>query len=105
MAGKKIDPLDIKTPDEVLDITFDYVDSLEAGETLVSAVVTVSIRKGADSTPAAILSGSPVVSSPYVVQRVINGVSGATYNLKCLATTNTGRKYELIGVLPVRSLA
>lgn len=105
MAGKKIDGLDIKTPSEVLDITFDYTASLESGETLQSAVVTVSVRKGADASPSAILSGAPTVTSPYVIQRIINGTSSVTYNLKCLATTNTGRKYELIGVLPVRSLA
>jgi hypothetical protein len=44
------------------------------------------------------------VVSPNVIQRVQGGNHKAVYNLSCLATTSTGRKLELIAVLPVRSL-
>lgn len=103
--GSKVQAVDLKTPDEIIDVTFDYTDSLEAGETVESAVVSVSLRKGVDEDSAEILSGDPTVSSPYVVQRVEGGVSGCQYNIKCLATTSDDRKYELIAVLPVRTLA
>lgn len=106
--GSKVQAVDLKTPEEIIDVTFDFTDSLEVGETVQSAVVSVSLRKGTDTIPSAILSGSPTVQTPFVVQRVINGVTGCQYNVKCLATTagtGAGRKYELIAVLPVRSLA
>lgn len=103
--GNKVQAVDLKTPSEVIDITFDYTDSLEVGETVVTATVACTVRKGADETPADVLSGLPTVSSPYVVQRVKDGVSGIQYNLKCLATTSDSRILELIAVLPVKTLA
>lgn len=105
MSGKKVDSVDLKTPSEVIDITFDYSKRLVTGETIVGATVTATVRKGTDATPSAVLDGAPAPSTPYVIQRVHAGVSGVTYSLQCLATTSTGRVLEIIAIMPVRSLA
>jgi hypothetical protein len=96
--------MDYKTPDEVLDVTFDYSDSLGEGESIVSAVVTAHVKRGTDSTPQNTLLGSAAVANPFVYQRVQGGLHKVTYVYKCLAQMSTGRILELNGFLPVRSV-
>ena len=96
--------MDYKTPDEIVDLTFDYTDNLGVGETIISAVVTAHVKRGIDETPEDTLSGVPTVASPVVYQRVQSGLDRVTYAYKCLADTSTGRKLELDGFLPVRDV-
>lgn len=96
--------MDYKTPDEIIDLTFDYTDNLGVGETIVSAVVTAHVKRGIDAAPEDTISGVATVSSPLVYQRVLGGLSTVVYVYKCLADTSTGRRLELDGFLPVKSI-
>ena len=77
--------------------SFDYSQVLQPNETIVSAAANVILMNGVDPTPSAILSGSPVVSTPKVSQRIINGLNEVTYRLEMTATTNQGNIFTAVG--------
>jgi len=81
--------------------TFDYTAVLKTGETINSATCVVQVKDGSDSSPSAILVGSPAISTPKVVQRVSGGLSGVTYRLEMTVTTSSTNVYTLVGDLPV----
>lgn len=84
--------------------TFDFTAEVDAGESIFSAVVSVSLLAGTDATPSALLTGSPVIAAGTVLQPFHAGVDGVTYTLRCVATlTPTGRVLVLAANLPVRT--
>lgn len=98
--------LSIKDPAEIIFVTFDLVNILETGETISASTVTASVEAAAegatDNTPSAIISGGASFAAPLVVQRVIGGVNGVDYELRCVSDTSTGRKLVVTATLPVR---
>lgn len=82
-------------------LTFDYTDSLETGETISSATVTISVVQGEDATPNAMKVGGAQASTPYALQKVSGGVRNTTYLCYCAATTSNGRVLVNAGLLPV----
>lgn len=92
--------LDPKDPDEEVFVRFDFA-ALTA--TPSAPEVTSARHAGeADSSPASIRSGQPTVSGSAVLQKVVGGIDGTDYLLRCLASAPDGSKYVLTGVLPVR---
>lgn len=95
--------LRVKDVEEETPVTFAF--DLAAGETITSAVVTASVYKGTDPSPAAILSGPPDWSAgDSVAQMVIGGLAGVVYKLRCVATTSAGRKLVNPPLLKVKEL-
>lgn len=91
---------DPKDPEEVIPVAFDF--SKLAITSITSPVVTATRHEGAaDGSPSSILSGSPVVSGLSVVQKVIGGVSGCTYALRCRVDTPEGYRWAEVVLLPV----
>lgn len=97
--------LEAKDIAEKVVLTFDFSAELAAGETLTGAiVVTVSVARDTDATPAAILNGAAEYDTTrkMVLQGVQGGVSGAEYRIKAVApTTNPKKVLALSLVLPV----
>lgn len=91
--------LSAKDPLETVPLMFDF-SALTAA--VNSATVTVSVRYGVDASPNAIKSGSPVINGATVKQLITGGVSGATYNVRCLASTPDGDFLET-GILRVEN--
>lgn len=90
-----------KDPAEVVDLGFDF-SALTSAPT--SPVVSAAFHSGAeDPAPEAILSGAAAVVGATVVQRVIGGVAGTDYALRCQVDTANGQRFVLTGVLPVRT--
>lgn len=73
-----------KDPDATLDYAIDWSEWIASGDSLASAVWTVS---GADS--AVVLSNDAVVGSVATVW-VAGGTAGRSYTLNCRVTTNAG---------------
>lgn len=93
-----------KDPAEAIFLGFDYAADLDTAETLSgSPTVTASLIAGTDPTPSALLSGSPSVVGAVVLQRVVGGVAGASYTLRCQITTSASRVLVLAATLPVRT--
>lgn len=76
---------------------FDYSEWEEilAGETIVSATVTITVGNGA------LAMGGVVISDPVVQVRLSAGTAGVEYTLECLATTSGGDILPMQGILPV----
>lgn len=91
-----------KRPAEAVTITFRFARELGAGATLVpGATVAVTVRKGADAAPGAMLAGAPAVVGSSVLARIMGGLDGVEYLLACTATTASGDVIVLEAVLPV----
>ena len=90
-----------KDPSETVILGFDF-SALTSSPS--SPVVSIARASGtADPSPAAMLSGSPSVSSGKAIQRVVGGLIGANYVLRCQVDAPDGSRYILSGVLPVRA--
>lgn len=91
-----------KRPAEAVTITFKFARELPAGSTIApGAAVGVTVRKGTDATPQAMLAGSPSVSGTDVLARIMGGLAGVEYLLTCTATTSDGDVLVLEALLPV----
>lgn len=73
---------------------FDFISTLEAGETIVTAVVTASVYSGVDANPSAIISGTTQISGTKVKQSLTGGVVGTIYELACVITTSLSHVYK-----------
>jgi hypothetical protein len=80
---------------------FDFSPALASGETLSTAVCTVTVQDGIDTNPSAILSGTAYISGPKASQRIYNGISETTYRLTMTVTTSLGNTFAAVGDLPV----
>jgi len=97
---RHIDPKDVDEEDVV---SFDFSRELDAGESLVSADVSVEVYEGTDSDPSALKSGAYQISGFAVLQKMVGGVAGVTYHWRCVAVTSS-RVLTLSGYMPVRRL-
>lgn len=87
-----------KDPAESIVVTFDF----SANAISVSApVVSVRVISGTDAAPSALLSGSPQVQGATVLQRIVGGVSGVWYELRCQADDPSGNRWVATDDLPV----
>ena len=84
-----------KDPDEKELFTFNFTKVLQSGETISTAQVFASVKRGSDASPQLIVSGSAIISGARVAQLIINGVLGVTYRLVCRITTSLGQTIEL----------
>lgn len=80
---------------------FDFTPLLAAGETISSASFFVGVYTGVDSNPSAMLSGSPIVNGPVVLQLFAGGQLGTVYTIHCSIVTSLGQMATLIGYLYV----
>lgn len=86
----------IMSPDEDLIHAFDFVnDYLTPGETISSAVWTMTAYNGIDAGASGRLVGSPTIAGLVVSQRVVGLLDGVTYRIRCLATSSIGNKAAL----------
>jgi hypothetical protein len=83
--------------------SFDFNPVLQPSETLTSATCTAITVQGTDTSPSAILSGSPTVNLGKATQRVIGGVADNTYRLIMTCATNESNTYTVTGDIPVYS--
>ncbi len=82
-------------------LSFDYTDSLVTGETIVSAVCTITVVSGTDASPVDMKVGTAQAATPYALQKITGGVRNTTYLCSCAATTSDGRVLVNAGILPV----
>lgn len=92
-----------KDPAEALVATFDFTLALDDLETISVASVTSTLLAGVDASPAAVISGTPVIDSGAVKCPFGGGVDGASYTLRCQITTSASRILVLAATLPVRT--
>lgn len=80
---------------------FDFISALSSGETISTAVVTVSVYSGTDPTPSALVSGGAAISGVQVTQKLTGGLPGVLYIVLCTITTSLTRTLQLSAYLAI----
>lgn len=77
--------------DETRDYGMDFVNDLNTTETIISAMVTMTLISGTDpALMSSHVSGAASVSGTVVSQRITGLVVGCRYNVEFVATTSNG---------------
>lgn len=90
---KTISPVPVypKYVSEDLPLMINFSDDLNTGETITSLnSITASVLSGADPNPQTILSGSPTVATPNIIQMIAGGLAGVQYQVSVTVTTSIG---------------
>jgi hypothetical protein len=98
-AGRFV--IDPKKLGETVQLSPNFISSLQASETLSGAVCTATVFSGNDASPQAIISGSPTINGTIVNQLVTGGVLGCVYEFLCTVTTTLGQTLQMSGFLAV----
>jgi hypothetical protein len=91
-------PFSPKDPAEIINLTFDFSNLLSG---ISAAVCEIEVTRGTDASASAMLSGVATVNGTKVMQKVINGLAGCEYNVRCKATASDGQLFVLADALPV----
>lgn len=92
---------DAKISIQDAEVVFDFTGQLNGGETIPWTVVAAAVYSGEDSTPSAILSGSPAIAGAKISQGLTGGVVGVTYKLACQVVTSDLRTLSQLGYVSV----
>lgn len=93
--------LSTKDPAEAVTVTFDF-SSLATS--LSGALVTCVVASGkTDAGHDAMLSGLPVITGTQVRQRLVGGIDGNTYKLRCQVNDADGEIWVLADTLKVQT--
>jgi hypothetical protein len=97
-----------KTVAEKITLAFNFatIGVMSPAETISTQEVTVSVQKGTDPNPSAILNG-PCLLDPNnrlrALQKIQNGIDGVVYHFVAQVTTSSGNVYEIHRVLRVEN--
>lgn len=95
--------IESKFESEELTLTFDMLSRCALGESIATAVVTVSVSSGIDPTPSAMVSGVTTVSNNVASQQIIGGVGGVIYDVVCAARSTLNNIFINVAKLAVLS--
>lgn len=96
----KTKTLSPKAPDEIIAVSFDFARLVDSVDSVV--LVAVTVHKGVDANPAAMILNSPIISGTIVSQLLQSGVDGVYYKVRVLVAVGQQR-YGLAAILPVRA--
>jgi hypothetical protein len=90
-----------KRVSETIAVPFNFISSLQIGETIASATTTCTVYSGTDPTPSSVIDGAPVIAGTTVSQGITGGVTGVLYGLLCEATTSFNEVISQSAILVV----
>lgn len=93
-----------KDPEEVKTLSFDFSPEVATSDAIVAATVTVSVENGTDADPATMVASAATFTGKVVYQRVVGGLNGVIYKLRCRATDSSGGVHVIVGKLEVARL-
>lgn len=82
-------------------VPFDFISKLNDGEVILSAVVNIAVYTGVDPAVTLQTTGGITINGSIVNQKVLGGLPGVTYEVRCTANTNLGQVLILVGFLNV----
>lgn len=74
-------------------LTFDFARRMASGESIESASWTCTVHAGTDASASSMVSGSATNSGTKSSQKIISGVDGVTYLIRCALTTSQQTLY------------
>ena len=80
-----------KHPTEAIFYGIDFSSLMATGETVSSASVTLRPLTFDDGSSAAMISGSAIITSNVVAQKIIAGLDGNTYRVAFSVVTSAGQ--------------
>lgn len=95
-----------KLVNERITVEFSFLDELDWGETIASAIVTVEVLSGEDPDPQSIVFSSITLAPTTIRQKIQGGIPGVIYLITCAAEGTTGSlmaKTAKMAILPVES--
>ena len=104
MSGPKLLGIKYKQPLEVVPAGrwgIAFSPDCDAGETIASAVITVTVAAG-DTTP--LVAGSPVTNGTSVTASFTGGTDRTDYHVQVLATGTSGAVYDADFLVQVREV-
>lgn len=88
-----------KDPAEIVTVTFDFSGVATA---CAAPVVSISVIAGRDDAGSAgMLSGAPQIDGTSVLQRLIGGIDGNTYKLRCQIDDADGERFVVADTVVV----
>jgi hypothetical protein len=84
---------------EIITYPFDFISSLDVGESLLTATASMTVYSGTDLAPFNMLLSSATIKGTAVLQTIGNGVLGVIYEPLITVTTNYGNTIEISGYL------
>lgn len=97
-------PLGPKDPEEIKALKFPFARELNGATITTVEALTVTLYKGADTSPADVKLGDPVVSGTDVLQRVQGGMDGAAYKFRVKVLDSAGNRHVMTDWLAVQTL-
>ncbi|MGE0350953.1 hypothetical protein [Hydrogenophaga sp.] len=88
--------------EEIKVAVLDFDRELEDAETVASVAITVTVHKGTDDSPQAVLVGSPQLVGRQVLQRITGRVDGCIYKLRARAMDTNGLAHVIPYLLPCK---
>lgn len=93
--------LSAKDPEEIVTVTFDFTD---LATSVANPTITCSVYSGkSDQASQDMVSGIPQVLGLTVLQRIVGGVAGNTYKLRCRIDDGDGERWVVSDTLLVAS--
>lgn len=92
-----------KDPDEIVPIGFELADALASGEGLIAASAAVTLIKGTDPTPPALLLGAASIVGTSVQQWITGGVDGCDYRVAFTVDSDGGKRLKEAAIVRVRA--
>lgn len=80
---------------------FDFGPDMAPGDSIASVEMVVTVARGADPSPVAVLVGVAQIKGKRVFQQLGNGLPGCSYRIECRATTAYNNLLVLRRTLPV----
>ena len=97
-------PLGPKDPAEIKVLKFGFARDLDGASITRVQAVTVTVYKGTDTNPSALLAGAAAISGTDVLQRVTAGVDGVVYRLRVRVVDSNGNVHVATDTLLVQTL-
>ena len=95
---------DVANPTESQAYSYDFVNDLNASETINSVTFALTVFDGTDNNPSSHLSGDPGITGTIVTQRVQYLTAGVTYILAATVTTSQSNIITLSAKLPCQAI-
>ena len=96
---------DVANPTESQVYSYDFINDLGTGETLVTASFALTVLEGTDNTPSSRLTGVSGINGSVASQRVQFLNAGVVYVLACTVTTSLSNTITLSAKLSCQAVS
>lgn len=97
-------PLGPKDPQEIKVLKFPFERDLNGATISTIQGVVVTVAKGIDVSPMAVLAGSAAISGAEVLQRMQGGISDVVYRFRVTVVDSAGNVHVMADTVLVQTL-